>query len=233
MKLIPTRRNPTSRNSSPEQQHSVNARTPRHSIPEKSAPGATAGFTDPGPTVAAMDQTSCSRFDLNILLKQLVHDFRDTIHFRVHLCSEPLPVFANIGHLSNALQALLKFLSGSAAGGETISLSSTFSNAREILDISGDAGQFLFPLSNLNVMHSSDRVFGVVDMLRGDSVLPEDEIAHFLKTARSLGSARTVDAGIQRFGRVFRKHRINLFFTSTKKTGTLIRLFISIAEVGK
>jgi hypothetical protein len=211
----------------------LRARTQRQASADNDVPRASTGFTDSGPAVAAVDQTSCSRFDLNTLLKQLVHDHSDTVHFHAHLCSEPLPVFANIGHLSNALQELLKFLAGSTENGEAISLSSTFSSAKEMLKDAGAAGQFLFPVANWNVAHSSRRTFGVVKMLKAKTTLPENAVAAFLKAARNLGNARDGDAGVQRLGRIFRKHRINLFIVSSETTGTMIRLFVSLAENGK
>ncbi len=205
----------------------------RKTTGDTSASNAANGFSSPSPAVAAFDLTSCSRFDLNVLLRQLAHDFQDTIALRVDLYGEPMPVFANIGHLSNALQELLKFLAASAKKGETISLGSAPSSAEEILRNTGDTGHFLFPTSSWNVMHSSQRTFGVIKMLKAGATMTEASVARFLKSARSMGHAKHDDAGIQKLGRVFRKHRINLLITSSDSVGTIFQLFILLADVGK
>jgi len=47
-----------------------------------------------------------------------------------------------------------------------------------------------------------------------------------------MAHAKHDEAGIQKLGRVFRKHRINLLITSTESVGTIFQLFILLADVG-
>ena len=230
---MPTKQNSSHSQSPTTMKTSPRAASRRKAIGETSAASAANSFSSPSPAVAALDLTSCSRFDLNVLLRQLAHDFQDTIALRVDLHAEPMPVFANIGHLSNALQELLKFLAASAKNGETISLGSAPSSAEEILKNTCDTGHFLFPTSSWNVMHSSQRTFGVIKMLKAGATMTEASVARFLKSARSMGTAKHDEAGIQKLGRVFRKHRINLLITSSDSVGTIFQLFILLADVGK
>jgi hypothetical protein len=230
---MPTKQSSSHYRSSHPIKNSARAASRRKETGESSTPGAADGFSSPSPAVAALDQTSCSRFDLNALLRQLAHDFQDTMTLQVDLHDEPMPVFANIGHLSYALQELLKFLAASAKKGETISLGSARLSAEMILKHTGNGGHFLFPVSSWNMIHSSQRAFAIIKMLKTGAAIPEVSVARFLKSARSMGHAKHDEAGIQRLGRVFRKHRINLHITSTESVGTIFQLFILLADVGK
>lgn len=233
MKLIPDNKNVKNSQVSSFRKTATRGKAPRAIPSQDPAPNASNGFSSPGLAVAELDSISCSRFDLNVLLKQLAHDFHDLVPLKIDLHAEPMPVFANVGHLSNALQDLLKFVAASVKSGEAISLGSAPSSANEILKNTGDTSKILFPISSWNVIHSSQRAFCVIKMLKAGSIMPEAMVARFLKSARSLGHAKDDEVGIQRLGRVFRKHRINLLITSTESVGTIFQLFVLLADVGK
>ena len=146
---------------------------------------------------------------------------------------EPMPVFASIGHLSIALQELVRFLVKFLMSGEAVVLASALSSAPEILESAGPESQMLFPLTIWNVTQNSQRAFGVVTMIKEGATLPDETINRFMRVARNVGKAKDGELAIQRLGRILRKHRINLVINSSASAGTIFRLFVSLADVGK
>lgn len=186
-----------------------------------------------GSAVTVHEHTSCSRFDLNALLKQLAHDVHATVSLRVELCTQPMPIFANIGHLSLALQELVRFLMKFLASGETVALASAPSSAQEVLRCAESASHALFSLSNWNVAQNSRRAFAMITIIKEGAIIPNPLIERFMRAARNAGHVKDGEHGIRRLGRVLRKHRINLVIDSSASAGTIFRLFVSLADVGK
>jgi hypothetical protein len=144
-----------------------------------------------------------------------------------------MPVFANVAHLSLALQELVRFLVKFLRDGEAVALATAPSSARELLERAGSARHVLFPLSTWNVTQNSQRAFGVITIIKEGAAIPDPLIERFLRAARNAGNAKDGELGIQRLGRVLRKHRINLVINSKASAGTIFHLFVSLADAGK
>ena len=185
------------------------------------------------PSVPASASTSCSRFDLNLLLRELGQALQDSIPLAIEPSTTPLPIFASIGHLSKALQEMLHFIARRLIEAEQIRVKSSRSTAEGILDGMRAASHLLFPLASWSIAQNSGRPFGMITMIKAGPAVPSAEVDRLMQAARNVGTSQDFEPGLQRLGRVLRKHRVNLAVRWVEGEGTMFQLFIPLAEPSK